>query len=151
MLTMLDYETEERKHKHFNRERLFQFLKFGMVGVGNTAVSMATYYIVLWLDPNLYMFGSILGAVLSILHAFLWSNFYVFPQKGQTIKDFFIRMGKCYLSYGGTSVLSNVLLWAEVSIWHFSKVYAPIVNLILTIPLNFILNKLWVFRRNKKE
>lgn len=142
---------EKEMQNEKNGSILKQFIKFGFVGVGNTAVSMATYYIFLWWDPRLYLLGSILGAVLSILHAFLWSNFYVFPQKGQTIKQFFFCLGKCYLSYGGTSVLSNILLWIEVSFWNVDKVYAPIINLMITIPLNFILNKLWVFQRKKKE
>ena len=34
---------------------LAQFIKFGLVGVSNTAVSMAVYYIFLWIDPGLYM------------------------------------------------------------------------------------------------
>lgn len=137
--------------KRWNKQSLLQFCKFGAVDVGNTAVSMATYYIVLWFNPEFYLLGSILGALLSILHAFLWSNFYVFPQKRQALKQFFICLGKCYFSYGGTSVLSNVLLWVEVSFWHVDKVYAPIINLMITIPLNFVLNKLWVFGREKKE
>ncbi len=134
-----------------DKKALLQFLKFGIVGVGNTAVSMATYYFVLWLNPDLYMLGSILGAILSILHGFLWSNYYVFPQKGQTVKQFFCCLGKCYLSYGGTSILSNVMLWIEVTFLCVDKIYAPIINLLITIPLNFILNKLWVFGRSKRS
>ena len=34
---------------------LAQFIKFGLVGVSNTAVSMAVYYIFLWISPDLYM------------------------------------------------------------------------------------------------
>lgn len=151
MFTMTERNTNERKANRHNRNMLRQFIKFGMVGVGNTAVSMATYYLVLWLDPDLYLLGSILGAILSIFHAFLWSNYYVFPQKGQTRKQFFYCLGKCYLSYGGTSILSNVMLWIEVAFWNVDKLYAPIINLMITIPLNFILNKLWVFGHSKKE
>jgi len=132
-----------------NRLLTKQFFKFGIVGIGNTIVSMAAYYIVLCYNPDLYMLGSILGAILSIFHAFLWSNFYVFPQKNQTIKSFLFSLIKCYISYGGTSLLSNVLLWFEVSFCSLSKIYAPIVNLFITIPLNFLLNKIWVFGRSK--
>lgn len=146
---------QSRKGNHYeapgSRETIRQFIKFGVVGIGNTVVNMATYYIVLWLDPDLYLIGSILGAILSILHAFLWSNFYVFPQKGQTVRGFFISLWKCYLSYGGTSILSKVMLWIEVSYFQLSKMYAPIVNLLITIPLNFLLNKLWVFNRKRKD
>ena len=31
---------------------LAQFIKFGLVGVSNTAVSMAVYYIFLWIRPG---------------------------------------------------------------------------------------------------
>lgn len=56
------------------------------------------------------------------------------------------RLGKTYVSYGGTSILSNVLLWIEVTFFSGSKTIAPIVNLLVTIPLNFIINKLWTFK-----
>ena len=49
---------------------LAQFIKFGLVGVSNTAVSMAVYYIFLWISPDLYMVGSVLGTILSIANAF---------------------------------------------------------------------------------
>ena len=57
---------------------LAQFIKFGLVGVSNTAVSMAVYYIFLWIDPGLYMVGSILGTILSIANAFFWNDKFVF-------------------------------------------------------------------------
>lgn len=56
------------------------------------------------------------------------------------------RLGKTYVSYGGTSILSNVLLWIEVTFFSVNKTIAPIVNLLVTIPLNFIINKLWTFK-----
>lgn len=139
-------ETKNRK----GRSLLRQFIKFGFVGIGNTAVSMATYYIFLWWAPNLYMLGSILGAILSIFHAFLWSNYYVFPQKNQKLEGFLFSLMKCYLSYGGTAVLSNFLLWFEVEHLNFGKAYSPLFNLIVTIPLNYVLNKVWVFGQKRK-
>ncbi|MBS1467008.1 MAG: GtrA family protein, partial [Subdoligranulum sp.] len=37
-------------------------------------------------------------------------------------------------------------LWIEVTFFSVSKTIAPIVNLLVTIPLNFIINKLWTFK-----
>ena len=51
-----------------------------------------------------------------------------------------------FFSYGGTSLLSTFLLWLEVQLG-VSKVIAPVVNLIITIPLNFVINKFWTFRK----
>lgn len=52
------------------------------------------------------------------------------------------RLGKTYISYGGTSILSDVLLWVEEAFFDVSRAIAPIVNLLVTIPLNFVINKL---------
>ncbi|MFR2117140.1 MAG: GtrA family protein [Subdoligranulum sp.] len=60
----------EKKDKEEFVALLAQFIKFGLVGVSNTAVSMAVYYIFLWISPDLYMVGSVLGTILSIANAF---------------------------------------------------------------------------------
>ena len=133
---------------------LAQFIKFGLVGVSNTAVSMAgvfffflaVYYIFLWISPDLYMVGSVLGTILSIANAFFWNDKFVFTGNANDWRSKLKRLGKTYVSYGGTSILSNVLLWIEVTFFSVSKTIAPIVNLLVTIPLNFIINKLWTFK-----
>lgn len=127
------------------RPLIVQFIKFGLVGVSNTAVSMAVYYLFLWVDEDLYMVGSIMGTILSILNAFIWNDRFVFTGNDRDFRSTMIRLGKTYVSYGGTSLLSTVLLWLEVTLLHVSKVYAPIVNLLITIPLNYLINKFWTF------
>ena len=128
---------------------IWQFIKFGIVGISNTAVSLGIYYLVLWLAPGLYILGQILGTVLSIANAFFWNNRYVFQGNSNDVKSVLKRLGKTYVSYGGTSLLATVLLWAEVSLLGMSKAIAPLVNLAVTIPLNFIINKFWTFGEDK--
>ena len=128
------------------RKTMVQFLKFGIVGVSNTAVSMGIYYLFLWFDSDLYMLGSIVGTILSIANAFFWNDRFVFTSKDKQSTNVLVRLGKTYISYGGTSILTNVLLFLEVSIFAVNKTVAPIINLIITIPLNFLINKFWTFR-----
>lgn len=128
---------------------VFQFLKFGLVGLSNTAVSMGVYYIFLWIDPTLYMVGSILGTILSIANAFFWNDRIVFRSESRDLKNILKRIGKTYISYGGTSLLSVFLLWLEVSQFGVNKTLAPVINLIITIPLNFLINKLWTFQEKR--
>ena len=125
----------------------WQFFKFGLVGLSNTAVSMGVYYLVLWLNPSLYMLGSILGTVISIANAFFWNDHFVFKGNDNSFKSKIRRLGKTYVSYGGTSALSTFLLWLEVAAFGISKTWAPVVNLLITIPLNFVINKLWTFKK----
>lgn len=135
------------KNKEEFIELFKQFIKFGLVGVSNTVVSMAVYYIVLFINSDMYMVGSILGTIISIANAFYWNDKFVFVGNRQDWRSKLKRLGKTYVSYGGTSILSNVLLWIEVTFFSVSRAIAPIVNLIITIPLNFVINKLWTFHK----
>ena len=134
--------------KLLGRDTAVQFLKFGIVGVSNTAVAMGTYYIVLWIHPSLYLLGHVLGTILSIANAFFWNDRFVFTGNAQDLPSVLRRLGKTYVSYGGTSALSAALLWAEVALFYMDRRIAPVVNLFLTIPLNFIINRSWTFRRD---
>lgn len=128
---------------------IIQFVKFGLVGLSNTLVSWICYYLVLWVDDDLYLLGSVVGAVVSIANAFFWNDRFVFKGTENDWRSKLKRLGKTYVSYGGTSLLGMLLLWMEVRFFNVDKVIAPIVNLIITIPLNFLINKYWTFRRKK--
>ena len=127
------------------QKNMVQFLKFGIVGLSNTFVSLAVYYVFLWVDQKLYLVGNVVGWIVSVANAYYWNNKYVFGdgQKGfcQTLK----KLSKTYLSYGATFVLSTILLYIEVDILNWSSVISPFVNLVITILLNFFLNKFWAF------
>lgn len=125
---------------------IWQFIKFSLVGVSNTAVYLIIYYLFVWLNPDWYMAGSIIGTVVSIANAFIWNERFVFTGNDNSFSNRLKRMFKTYISYGGTSILSNVLLWWEVAMLHISRNAAPIVNLLVTIPLNFVINKFWTFK-----
>ena len=129
---------------------VIQFVKFGLVGVSNTLVSWICYYVILWIDDDLYMLGSLVGTVVSIANAFFWNDRFVFKGKDNDLKNRLKRLGKTYVSYGGTSLLSMLLLWIEVQLFGISKVIAPVVNLLITIPLNFLINKFWTFRNGEE-
>ena len=133
-----------------NREDLkklvVQFVKFGLVGLSNTLVSWACYYFFLWIDEDLYMVGSVVGTVVSIANAFFWNDRFVFKGGQNDWRSKLKRLGKTYVSYGGPTLLSIFLLWLEVQLG-VSKTIAPIVNLIITIPLNFLINKFWTFKK----
>ena len=129
---------------------IIQFVKFGLVGISNTVVSWICYYVILWIDDDLYMLGSLVGTVVSIANAFFWNDRFVFKGKEDDLKSRLKRLGKTYVSYGGTSLLSMLLLWIEVQLFGVNKVIAPVVNLLITIPLNFLINKFWTFRNGEE-
>lgn len=128
------------------KQSLLQFVKFGIVGVSNTGISLLIYYIFIWIDPDYYLLGNIVGWIVSVANAFFWNNRFVFQKAAENVRSLLKRVGKTYLSYGATFLLSTVLLYVEVDILNWSEIICPILNLLITIPLNFVFNKFWTFR-----
>lgn len=132
--------------KKFSKNSVVQFIQFGLVGVSNTAISLGVYYIFLWFNKEWYLIGNVVGWIVSVGNAFYWNNKYVFDGESTEQKVFVRKLGRTYLSYGGTFLLSTGLLFVEVNYWRWSEVLSPIANMVITIPLNFLLNKFWTFR-----
>lgn len=124
-----------------------QFVRFGLVGALNTLLSLAVNYLFIWIDPGLYLWGNAAGWFLSVLNAFYWNNRFVFRSESNTKKELWTRLLKSYVGYGGSFLLSTLLMWLEVSFLGLSEWIAPLATLLITIPLNFLLNKLWTFRK----
>lgn len=120
-----------------------QFIKFGIVGISNTAISLIIYYIFIWINTEMYIIGNAIGFVVSVLNAYYWNNKYVFQKKNKSnIKSLF----RTFIAYGSTFLVSTGLLYYWISCLGISESIAPIINLLITIPLNFLINKFWAFR-----
>ncbi len=124
---------------------LWQFIKFCIVGVSNTAISLAIYYVFIFINKDLYIWGNTIGFIVSVFNAFYWGNRVVFKSEDNTPKELLKRLAKSYITYGGTFLLGTLLLYLEVNYWGISEWLAPVINLIITIPLNYLINKFWTF------
>lgn len=126
-------------------DKVLQFSKFGLVGIINNAVYYIVYLILLYFNM-FYMFANIIGFSVSVLNSFYWNNHYVFTeQKGK--KMWWKIFLKTYIVYASTGIiLSNFLLALWIEVFSLSKIMSPILNLIVTVPINFILNKYWAYK-----
>ena len=134
-----------------NKRSLLQFIKFCLVGVSNTAVSLAVYYLFVLINARLYQLGNVAGWIVGVLNSFFWNNRYVFQSERKDTRSVLKRIGKSYVSYGATWALSAVLLYFEVEHFHLSARISPLLNLIATVPLNYLLSKYWTFREKTGE
>lgn len=127
---------------------VWQFIKFGIVGFSNTLISLAVYYILVFFGWN-YLLANTMGFLISVCNAFFWSYRYVFKDKTETSipKSF----SKVFITYGISYLVSTFLIWLMVDIMHISEWLAPLIRLVVTVPLNFVLNKLWAFRKREKK
>jgi putative flippase GtrA len=132
--------------QNLNRKNITEFVKFGIVGASNTVISLAIYYLFIWIDPKYYIIGNVVGWVVSVANSYLWNSIFVFHSKYENIGKTLNGLLKSYISYGSTLLLTTLLLYLEVELAHWSEAICPIINLCITVPLNYILNKFWTFR-----
>ncbi len=126
-----------------------QFFKFGVVGLSNTLISYTVYSALVFVGVY-YLIASVISFVVSVLNSFFWNNKYVFKeQKGE--RHILKSLVRTFAAYGLTGlILNNIMLFILVDKINLSKYLAPLLCLIITIPLNFILNKFWAFNTSRK-
>ncbi len=130
-------------------QSLVQFIKFGIVGLSNTLISYVVYLVGVRFGMH-YLLASVLGFVISVLNSFYWNNKYVF-QQGDEERNLWLTLVKTFMAYASTGlVLANILLYIWVDVLGISEYLGPIINLVITVPLNFVINKLWAFRGRQR-
>jgi len=120
-----------------------QMARFGVVGVLNNVISLAVYYLVIHFRPDWYLFGNALGFFVSTLNAYLCNSRFVFRDRGgRSGKQLLKTYGAYTLSLG----VSTLLLYLLVDILHVSSKLAPLCALMVTVPMNYLMNRFWVYR-----
>ena len=126
---------------------VIQFVKFGIVGVSNTLISLGVYWLCYYVFGWHYQVSNVVSFVVSVSNAYYWNSRYVFKTgERRTFSGHARAYLKAFVSYGSTFLLSTALLTFWVEACGISAGLAPVINLLITIPLNFLLNKYWAFR-----
>ena len=156
------------KGKGFN-----QLIRFGMVGLFNTFLSMAIYNLFYHLFGTSYHFANVMQFIISVFSAFLLQSTFVFKKEETEKRVWWKVLIKTYISYALTGlVLTEILLTLWIDIIkienyigflvqlgsHFgvnmtahgmAVTVAQIINIFFTVPINFLLNKKWTYRKGK--
>ncbi len=134
------------------KEAFLQFVKFGLVGFTNTIISyVLNVLVLLFLEPYDvswdFVAANTVAFVLSVLSSYLLNGAFVFKvEEGQT-RNPWKTLLKTYIAYAFTGIiLANVLSYIWINVFGISKYIAPLVNLVVSVPINFFINKLWAFK-----
>lgn len=127
---------------------LIQFIKFGMVGACNTVLSYlitnAGYY-ALHLHEQIC---NLISFVITVLVSYLLNSRFVFDGGKEKKQPWYQELAKVYASYALTElVLMGILLFVEERLFGVPHYIATFINLCVTVPLNFVLNKFWAYRK----
>ena len=144
-------------HKELTDEifaALMQFVKFGLIGVTNTVLSYTINVVALLSFQRLrmspkydYLIAQFVAFVISVAWSFYWNSKFVFKEEESGHRVWWKALIKTYISYSFTGIfLNSVLSWLWVTLFHISKLIAPLINLVINVPVNFFINKCWAFK-----
>lgn len=166
---------DQTRNQKMKKESLKQFIKFGLVGVTNTLISQVVYMICVALGAH-YLVASITAFIISVLNAYILQNIFVFKQDETLEKRRWWQvLIKTYIAYAFTGLLINnllLILWIDIIKIerftffitdllfrvglvidnHQTAVYiAPVLNIFVNVPINFVINKFWAYRQKKQS
>lgn len=125
---------------------LWQFVKFSAVGVSNTLISMAVYWLCFYALHWHYQLSNFVAFVISVTNAYYWNQRFVFAKGHRDFLGHLRAYGKAFLSYGATYLVGVALLALWVEALGVDEGVAPLINLLVTVPANYVLNRFWAFR-----
>lgn len=153
-----------------------QFVKFGMVGLVNTAVSYVIYLVCYYVFHISIHVAYFWGFVISVFVAYLLQNRFVFQEDDTAESRVWWKvLIKTYISYVFTGlILAELLLTLWITVIDIGQylggvaewltcfgivispsdlgvAIAPFINMVITIPTNFCINKFWAYRQKKSK
>ncbi len=134
------------------KELLRQVAWFCSGGLINTTIFYGTYFLLHELKVY-YILCYAAGFVASVLFAYWWNRNITFKSQveGDSKSRWTIRIIKCFTLYISTFLLSSLLLFLLVEQFRMHEKVAPLLSMFITMPLNFLFNKIWVFKPERKN
>jgi len=126
---------------------LIQFISFGFIGAFNTLLYLGIYNLGLYLGFNEQL-SNFIAFVISVLNAFYWNYKWVFKgsvsSDNKKIQSYSII--KFFALYTTTYFISAILLHVWIYMLNINEHIAPLLSLVITIPINYLVSKFWVFK-----
>ena len=125
------------------KKELISYLIFGVL---TTVVNIVVYYVFnTWLQVN-YLVSNAIAWIASVLFAYITNRKYVFESKNTSMINELVKFIGARLS---TGIMDMILMWLLVDILTMNSMVSKIVVNVLVIVLNYVLSKVFVFKKEE--
>ena len=132
------------KLKKYDKKTLGQLVRFGIVGVINTLITLIVIFVLQEILQVKYTVANLAGYIAGVINSFFWSKLWVFKKLNSNfIREallFLISFGICY----GIQFASLLVL---VECLHIVDSWAQLLSMVIYTLCNFILNKCITFKK----
>lgn len=125
-----------------NKNNIFQFVSFNIIGLINTLLTTLLFFVLIYLEGN-YIISLFIVYVLGILFSFYMNKNFTFKYYSSNTLIVFIRMCSSYIFI---FLLNASLLHFFIERISINKYLSQILAMFLLIIISFILQKFFVFK-----
>lgn len=130
--------------KNLDQDEIKRMTKFAVTGIGNTVVDYVIYSLLaVLLGVNVYL-AQFCGYAAGMLNSYLINRSWTFQTKH---RFFSLQLVKFVIVNLITLAVSMLMLKILIDFVGFSLLLAKLPTIGVTIVLNFVLSRLWVFRQ----
>lgn len=125
-----------------------EVLAYLIAGGWNTLFGMALYFLGYWLfgEHIHYLILAVPVNILAITNAFICYKLFVFRTKGNWLREYL----KCYVVYGGGTVVSMTLLWLLKELLEMNPVVANAIATVIVVICSFFGHKYFSFSKKRE-
>jgi putative flippase GtrA len=118
-----------------------QLVQFGVVGASGYVINLVVYTLLLGIGPHK---AAVVSFVVAAANNYWWNRHWTFAKQ----KGHFAYQGMRFFVVALMALLVNqVWLLVFLDWFGWGKVVSQAIAILLVVPLNFLGNKLWSFRR----
>jgi len=142
-----------------------EIIMYLIFGVLTTVVNFIVYYILphneapmfsidifgYTLDVSEWLIANVAAWVAAVVFAFVVNKIFVFEDKNNSFKAVMRQIWQFVSVRIVSFVLETVLMWVLIDIIHMSTNIAKIPVAVLTVVINYIASKLFIFRKKSKN
>ncbi|USN53994.1 MAG: GtrA family protein [Candidatus Nomurabacteria bacterium] len=135
-----------RQHPFIERRPgLAQFIKFGVVGFGNTCLDFSIYFSLTRFFHVPFLAANAVAFLSAVSLSFTLNKRWTFRDRQRAFRRQYTRF--VAVSAVG-AVLTELGLWFFVVVVGLHDIYAKIVSVLIVLFWNFFANKFWTFRQH---
>ena len=130
-----------------NEKWIKELFRYGIIGVLTTIINIIFYYVFVDILKINYIISTILSWLVAVIFAFFGNKYVVF--KNNQTKGFWKELNYFMLTRYTTGIIDIFIMFLGVDLLKKNDFIIKIISNIIVIILNYILAKLFVFKRKE--
>ena len=127
-----------------NKKKLYEILRYAIVGASTTVVNLAIYHLLLFAGID-YKIANLFAVVLCKVYGYFANKLIVFKSHCASLKEVIKEIGKFIFARGVSGIIDYFGVLLAVEVFGIDKIVSKYAISIIVIVVNYLFGKYLVF------